>query len=157
MEGKGKSCDEYLLAKEKTFASLNLDPRIDRAIEKVLKWNYPSLVQVEAIPLALQGKDILARAKTGSGKTGAYSIPIIQKILLAHQVKNYINLTKKKKKTTVRINFSFHFFFFKKSNLNLLQLFVHLFLYPHVNYVNKLKNISYKSLNMLQMLFQFIH
>ncbi|CAG8697628.1 215_t:CDS:2, partial [Racocetra fulgida] len=35
----------------------------------------------EAIPLALAGKDILARAKTGSGKTAAYCLPVIQKIL----------------------------------------------------------------------------
>ena len=39
------------------------------------------MIQEKAIPLALQGKDVLARARTGSGKTGAFSIPIIQKIL----------------------------------------------------------------------------
>jgi ATP-dependent RNA helicase DDX6/DHH1 len=40
----------------------------------------PSPIQEEAIPIALAGKDILARAKNGTGKTGAYSIPILEKI-----------------------------------------------------------------------------
>lgn len=37
--------------------------------------------QIKALPLALKGKDIIAKARTGSGKTGAYAIPILQKIL----------------------------------------------------------------------------
>jgi ATP-dependent RNA helicase DDX56/DBP9 len=41
----------------------------------------PSLVQIEVIPLALQGKDILVNSKTGSGKTLAYLIPLVQKLL----------------------------------------------------------------------------
>jgi ATP-dependent RNA helicase DDX56/DBP9 len=39
------------------------------------------LIQEKAIPLLLEGKDILIRARTGSGKTAAFAIPIIQKIL----------------------------------------------------------------------------
>ncbi|KAL2913389.1 ATP-dependent DNA/RNA helicase [Polyrhizophydium stewartii] len=62
------------------FADMGLDPRIQRAVAK-LGFAHPTLVQAKAIPLALQGKDILARARTGSGKTAAYSIPIVQKIL----------------------------------------------------------------------------
>ncbi|CAG8630858.1 11474_t:CDS:10, partial [Dentiscutata erythropus] len=57
-----------------------LDPRISRALSK-LNFHKPTLIQAEAIPLALAGKDILARAKTGSGKTAAYCLPVIQKIL----------------------------------------------------------------------------
>ncbi|KAF7983361.1 hypothetical protein HWV62_22343 [Athelia sp. TMB] len=41
----------------------------------------PTLVQSKAIPLALESRDILARARTGSGKTAAYCIPVVQKIL----------------------------------------------------------------------------
>ncbi|KAJ3156781.1 ATP-dependent DNA/RNA helicase [Geranomyces michiganensis] len=66
------------------FASLDLDARLLRAIAK-LGFAHPTLVQSSAIPLALQGKDILARARTGSGKTGAYCIPVVQKILLARE------------------------------------------------------------------------
>ncbi|OJJ85342.1 ATP-dependent DNA/RNA helicase [Aspergillus glaucus CBS 516.65] len=63
-----------------SFESLNLDPRLRQALTKE-KFSKPTLVQAKAIPLALQGKDILARAKTGSGKTAAYVLPILQTIL----------------------------------------------------------------------------
>ncbi|KAJ3271169.1 ATP-dependent DNA/RNA helicase [Terramyces sp. JEL0728] len=63
-----------------SFESMDLDPRLLRAVAK-LGYKSPTIVQETAIPLALDGKDILARAKTGSGKTAAYCIPIIQKIL----------------------------------------------------------------------------
>ncbi|OGM46090.1 ATP-dependent RNA helicase dbp9 [Aspergillus bombycis] len=62
------------------FESLNLDPRLRQALIKE-KFTKPTLVQAKAIPLALEGKDILARAKTGSGKTAAYVLPILQTIL----------------------------------------------------------------------------
>lgn len=42
----------------------------------------PTLVQEKAIPLLLEGKDLLIKARTGSGKTAAFAIPLIQKILL---------------------------------------------------------------------------
>ena len=40
----------------------------------------PSPIQEESIPIALAGRDILARAKNGTGKTGAYLIPLLEKI-----------------------------------------------------------------------------
>ncbi|KAJ6223652.1 hypothetical protein RDWZM_002197 [Blomia tropicalis] len=43
-------------------------------------WEKPSPIQEAAIPVALLGNDILARAKNGTGKTGAYTIPLLQKI-----------------------------------------------------------------------------
>jgi len=43
-------------------------------------WEKPSPIQEAAIPIALSGKDILARAKNGTGKTGAYSIPVLEQI-----------------------------------------------------------------------------
>lgn len=46
-----------------------------------LKWKAPTKIQKEAIPIALQGKDIIGLAETGSGKTGAFSIPILQSLL----------------------------------------------------------------------------
>eukprot|EP01133_Synstelium_polycarpum_P006772 gene6772-7871_t len=73
-----------LIDVDATFQSLCLDERILRAIKK-LGWNHPTLIQSKSIALSLQGKDILAKARTGSGKTAAYSIPIIQKILMAKQ------------------------------------------------------------------------
>lgn len=40
----------------------------------------PSPIQEESIPIALTGSDIIARAKNGTGKTAAFSIPAIEKI-----------------------------------------------------------------------------
>eukprot|EP00057_Strongylocentrotus_purpuratus_P013132 XP_011667606.1 PREDICTED: probable ATP-dependent RNA helicase DDX56 [Strongylocentrotus purpuratus] len=63
-----------------TFRGMGLDDRVLKALAK-LGWSSPTLIQEKAIPLALEGKDILARARTGSGKTAAYAIPLVQKIL----------------------------------------------------------------------------
>ena len=43
-------------------------------------WEKPSPIQEASIPIALSGRDILARAKNGTGKTGAYSIPLLEQI-----------------------------------------------------------------------------
>lgn len=43
-------------------------------------WERPSPIQEVTIPLAMAGKDILARAKNGTGKTGAYSIPVLESV-----------------------------------------------------------------------------
>ncbi|MEE6516876.1 hypothetical protein FKM82_026697 [Ascaphus truei] len=67
---------------ELRFHELGLDDRLLKAIAD-LGWSKPTLIQEKAIPLALEGKDLLARARTGSGKTAAYSIPIIQNLLQA--------------------------------------------------------------------------
>jgi ATP-dependent RNA helicase DDX56/DBP9 len=74
-----------LLEETATFASLDLEPRLQRALAD-LKYEHPTLIQSTAIPLALKGKDILARARTGSGKTAAYCLPVIQKILSLKEV-----------------------------------------------------------------------
>ncbi|KAJ2355087.1 ATP-dependent DNA/RNA helicase [Coemansia erecta] len=74
--------DEALLDKEATFLALDLDDRLLRALG-AMGLVHPTLVQSKAIPLALSGKDVLARAKTGSGKTAAYTLPVLHKILAA--------------------------------------------------------------------------
>ena len=62
------------------FYDMGLDDRILKAIA-LLGWTKPTLIQEKAIPLALDGNDILARARTGSGKTACFAIPVIHKIL----------------------------------------------------------------------------
>lgn len=69
----------------KEFHEMDLDDRILKAIAK-LGWEKPTLIQERAIPLLLNGKDVLIRARTGSGKTGAFAVPVIQKILKQKQV-----------------------------------------------------------------------
>ena len=71
------------------FKDMDLDYRLLKAIQD-LNFSNPTLIQETAIPLALQGKDILAKAKTGSGKTMAYLLPILQKIILNSDSKSII-------------------------------------------------------------------
>ena len=77
----------HLVDKKATFNSFShiLDPRILRALADA-GFSRPTLVQAKAIPLAVESRDILARARTGSGKTAAYCIPVVQKILSAKNV-----------------------------------------------------------------------
>jgi ATP-dependent RNA helicase DDX56/DBP9 len=79
--------EAHLVDKKATFASFShiLDPRILRALADA-GFARPTLVQAKAIPLALESRDILARARTGSGKTAAFCIPVVQKILSAKSV-----------------------------------------------------------------------
>ncbi|KAF2087092.1 DEAD-domain-containing protein [Saccharata proteae CBS 121410] len=63
-----------------SFDSLGLDARLLQGVVRE-KFSTPTPVQAKAIPLALEGKDILARSKTGSGKTAAYVLPILQSVL----------------------------------------------------------------------------
>ncbi|KAJ9596300.1 hypothetical protein L9F63_012667 [Diploptera punctata] len=66
------------------FHEMELDDRILKAIAK-LGWVEPTAIQEKAIPILLEGKDVLIRGRTGSGKTGAFSIPVIQRILNSKQ------------------------------------------------------------------------
>lgn len=67
------------------FHEMELDDRILKTIAKQ-GWQEPTLIQEKAIPLLLEGKDVLIRARTGSGKTAAFAIPVIQKILSSKNV-----------------------------------------------------------------------
>ncbi|MBS4071758.1 MAG: DEAD/DEAH box helicase [Algoriphagus sp.] len=62
------------------FADLGLGPALLSAIERA-KYESPYPIQVEAIPAILHGKDLLGLAPTGSGKTAAYILPILQQLL----------------------------------------------------------------------------
>lgn len=55
-------------------------PELCDACEQ-LKWTKPSTIQREALPVALKGHDIIGIAETGSGKTGAFALPILQALL----------------------------------------------------------------------------
>ncbi|XP_049776972.1 probable ATP-dependent RNA helicase DDX47 [Schistocerca cancellata] len=66
--------------REITFKDLGVVDVLCEACEQ-LKWKAPTKIQREAIPLALQGKDVIGLAETGSGKTGAFALPILQALL----------------------------------------------------------------------------
>eukprot|EP01103_Thecamoeba_quadrilineata_P009625 TRINITY_DN1940_c0_g1_i1.p1 TRINITY_DN1940_c0_g1~~TRINITY_DN1940_c0_g1_i1.p1 ORF type:complete len:594 (-),score=104.36 TRINITY_DN1940_c0_g1_i1:72-1790(-) len=59
------------------FEELGVLPEIIQSIED-LQWILPTSIQSEAIPLILGGGDVMAAAETGSGKTGAFALPILQ-------------------------------------------------------------------------------
>ncbi len=63
-----------------TFSDFNIDERLKVAIANK-QYIYPSPIQDKSIPHALEGRDILGIANTGTGKTAAFLIPLINKVL----------------------------------------------------------------------------
>ena len=63
-----------------TFSSLNLDPQILRAIEEE-GYTEPTPIQAQAIPHVLAGRDLMAMAQTGTGKTAAFTLLLLQRLL----------------------------------------------------------------------------
>eukprot|EP00039_Didymoeca_costata_P002991 m.64366 g.64366 ORF g.64366 m.64366 type:complete len:612 (+) comp11644_c0_seq2:132-1967(+) len=63
------------------FASLNVDKRIKQAIVEGMGYQKMTKVQAESIPVCLTGKSLLAKAKTGTGKTLAFLVPSLHRIL----------------------------------------------------------------------------
>jgi ATP-dependent RNA helicase RhlE len=63
-----------------TFAGLGLNESIQRALTG-LNYSAPTPIQARAIPELLAGRDMLGLAQTGTGKTGAFALPVIQHLL----------------------------------------------------------------------------
>ena len=63
----------------KLFSELGLSAEMLKAIDK-LGFEQAAPIQAEAIPILLQGKDVVGQSQTGSGKTAAFSIPAIEKV-----------------------------------------------------------------------------
>ncbi|CAJ2657868.1 DEAD-box ATP-dependent RNA helicase 10-like [Trifolium pratense] len=68
----------------KSFKDLGLSEQLVDACEKI-GWKNPLKIQTEVIPHALQGKDVIGLSQTGSGKTGAFILPILHAFLEAPQ------------------------------------------------------------------------
>lgn len=64
------------------FASLGLSPALVHAAQQ-LGFTAPTPIQVEAIPAVLAGSDVLGAAQTGSGKTAAFALPLLQQLQLS--------------------------------------------------------------------------
>jgi ATP-dependent RNA helicase DDX47/RRP3 len=62
---------------DKTFEDLGIIPQLVEAC-KALGFTKPRPIQVESIPLALEGRDVIGLAETGSGKTAAFGLPMLQ-------------------------------------------------------------------------------
>ena len=63
-----------------SFADLRLAPEILRALSDA-GYTVPTPIQAQAIPLVLEGRDLMAGAQTGTGKTAAFSLPMLQLLL----------------------------------------------------------------------------
>lgn len=65
------------------FADMNLSDEVKRAVE-AMGFESPSPIQAEAIPHLLEGRDVIGQAQTGTGKTAAFGIPLIERIIKAN-------------------------------------------------------------------------
>ena len=63
-----------------SFADLKLAPEILKALTES-GYTTPTPIQAQAIPLVLEGSDLMAGAQTGTGKTAAFALPMLQKLL----------------------------------------------------------------------------
>lgn len=66
------------------FSALNLRPELEQAIVS-LGYNEPTPIQAGMIPLMLTGVDVIGQAQTGTGKTAAFALPILQKLDSNHR------------------------------------------------------------------------
>ena len=67
-----------------SFAELGLEPRLLTAIE-TKGYTVPSPIQEKAIPAILAGDDVMAAAQTGTGKTAAFTLPLLQRLAKGHR------------------------------------------------------------------------
>jgi len=63
-----------------SFKQFNLHTQIEKGI-KALGYTAPTPIQLQSIPAILQGKDVMGMAQTGTGKTAAFALPILQRLL----------------------------------------------------------------------------
>jgi len=71
-----------------SFQDLNLDSKLMRAIT-ACGFDQPTTIQQKAIPIALTGRDLMASAQTGTGKTAAFVLPALQRLLIPASVKGH--------------------------------------------------------------------
>src|SRR5436189_1572580 len=68
----------------KLFSELGLSPELLKAIDN-LGFEQPAPIRAEAIPVLMQGNDVVGQSQTGSGKTAAFAAPAVQKVDLAQR------------------------------------------------------------------------
>ena len=74
------SVDPFALAVSLEFSSVGLDPSLQRAVADQ-GYTVMTPIQAKAIPFVLAGRDIMGAAQTGTGKTAAFSLPLLHKML----------------------------------------------------------------------------
>jgi ATP-dependent RNA helicase RhlE len=69
---------------QKTFSNLGIAPNILSCLQK-LHFLHPTPIQQKAIPIGVSGEDLIGIAQTGTGKTLAFAVPMIQRVLSTHK------------------------------------------------------------------------
>ena len=72
--------EETETTETRRFRDMGLGDEVLRAIED-MGWDEPTPVQWESYPLAAEGKDLIVQARTGTGKTGAFGIPLVDRLV----------------------------------------------------------------------------
>ncbi len=90
---KNKPLQDNQIDSGLNFADLDLDSKILQAVRDS-GYEAPTPIQAQAIPIILNGKDILGCAQTGTGKTAAFALPILQRLV---STKNNNNMKTKRK------------------------------------------------------------
>ncbi|HEX4923673.1 MAG TPA: DEAD/DEAH box helicase, partial [Bdellovibrionales bacterium] len=63
-----------------SFQDMNLRPELKTALAK-MNFSEPTPIQAAAIPVALEGRDLVGCAQTGTGKTAAFGVPLVARVL----------------------------------------------------------------------------
>lgn len=93
-----KSFSQYIqVESDLNFDELDLEPKILHAVRDS-GYKIPTPIQSQAIPLILKGEDVLGCAQTGTGKTAAYALPILQRLIIKNN-----NITKTRRKISVLV------------------------------------------------------
>jgi ATP-dependent RNA helicase RhlE len=73
------------------FRQLGLDPRVLRAVDEA-GYTEPTPIQAAAIPVILSGKDLIGIAQTGTGKTAAFTLPLLTRLATGHSSPGHIRV-----------------------------------------------------------------
>ncbi len=80
LQSESSAAPEAAYQQINSFADFGLDPRLTANVQKS-GYTTPTPIQDQTIPLLLQGRDVIGLANTGTGKTAAFALPLINKIL----------------------------------------------------------------------------
>src|SRR5947199_4007401 len=105
----------------KLFSELGLSPELLKAIDK-MGFEQASPIQAEAIPLLMQGRDVVGQSQTGSGKTAAFAAPAIEKVDLA-QRKTQVLILCPTRELAVQVSEEVHKLAFFKRGLHALPVY----------------------------------
>lgn len=104
-----------------TFSSFNLSKDILSSLDAI-GYNIPTPIQNSTIPLLLEGRDILAQAQTGTGKTAAFALPLLSNLKLTQKEPQILVLTPTRE-LAIQVAESFKAYASNMKNLNVLPIY----------------------------------